>query len=329
VEGSVSDFSIRNGEIIGDGRLESRQVALLTSGVVDQTSTYDGFVASDLVLKNCMNGLQVVCPRNGRIERVHIVNTLGVQSGTGYGIGFANVGGADCENMTVADCTFAGTTRHGLYLGGAKHVRLHNLSWYSHAPGETATHGRSALAISRSQNVVGNRLRFYDCADECIGIDDDEGGYTLQDVALSDIAIHDARAVALRIGVATPWIDGKTEVTRVVIDGLELKWAGSPGTYPVLLQEAKHVTVRNITASSTGSVGGIIRLVPGEFPHRDFITLSGMAASVPPEEYLVTIPTEVLTGTAHIVIRGLQCTCRQPVAYQGGANITNQNLTLD
>jgi polygalacturonase len=245
--GSVPDFTIRNGEISGDGQLSSQQVAVLTSGVVDQTSTYDRFVASDLVLKNCMSGLQVVSPRNGRIERVHVVSTVGVYSGTGYGISFA---GLDCQNMIVADCTFTRTTRHGLYVAGARNnVQLHNLAWYDHAPGQSVATGRSALAISRSQNVIGTQLHFYACADECIGIDDDDGGHTLQDVSLSNIVIRDPRAVALRIGVATPWIDGQTEVSRVLIDGLDLTWTGSPSTYPIVIQEAKDVTIRNITVS--------------------------------------------------------------------------------
>lgn len=329
VSGSVSDLSIQRGIIVGDHRLASNHHAVLMSSVRDMTSTYDRFVASDLTISGCVGGLVVGCIRDAHIARVHILDTVGQLSGTGYGIGMAKGSLADCYNILVEDCTFTRTTRHGLYIGGARNVTLRNLEWHDHAMGETSTHGRSALAISRSQNVTGCRLLFRDCADECIGIDDDEGGYTMRGAYLSGVTIENAHAVAIRIGVATEWIDGITEVSDVLISNLVLRWISNPKTYPVLIQEARHVTIRDVQVSTNDrAIGGILRLVSGQAAKRSDVVIEQIRAELPKDEYLVTVPKEVALGSTSVVVRDLECTCAVPVAYEDGVAPTNPNLRV-
>lgn len=329
LSGDIERFRIANGEIIGDGRLASNHHGILTSAVSDETSICRQFEATNLTISNVVCGMRVDGIRKAVFRNVHISHTVGIHSGNGYGIAFATKGeSTEPESVVIDNCSFHRTTRHGLYVAGARNVCIFRTTWTQHAPDELDTHGRSALAISRSQNVQATDLTFTDCSDECIGIDDDEGGYTTRKIALSRIFMKNCRSTALRIGVAAPWVDGQVEVSDITIENLRLSWDLAPLTYPIKIQEVSRLKMENIALSSdTGQIGGLICFPPNA-PHRDFIALRNLSAEIPDHEWLVAVPAAIQTDTTHLSIHEVRCPQGIPILLESCPTRTNPNLQV-
>jgi hypothetical protein len=333
LNGSVPGFSIRNGEIWGDGVFESGQYGVLTSGVGEATA-YDGFEASDLVIGKVVNGLRVDGIRNARLSRISIHGTVGTDPGRGYGIAFGRGGNSpdgNSENITVEDCDFEETTRHGLYVAGARNVTLRRLGFRRHAPTATETHYRSALVVSRSQEVTVEQVSFRDCNDECLGIDDDAGGEYTRNVAVTGVTISGSRDIAIRIGVAGVWVDGSAAVVGVSLTDLDLEISQPVGRFaPINIAEAQNVHMSNVRIRSTApAAGGLIRLPAGPAVHRDHIVLENIVANIPADEVLLLVPQDVHRGSATLEIRNVTCTGGTALAYAGALEPTNANMRID
>lgn len=305
LSGSVANVTIRSGTIVGSGVLADNHIGVLVSGKADNTSSYENFIARDLVIQNVVNGMILDGINDSLIENVTINGTVGASGATpaGNGIGFGgfNHGSGGGSNNKVIGCTFIGTTWQGLYLAGNKNTVVADCVFMNTT---SPSVGQAAFTISRSQNTVASNLAFYNCAMNCIEIDADGGAYgPCKGVKLSNIAIYNPPAIAFFCGVQAPWQAGVCEVRDVSVDGLLINFDTTPQGYPVQIGETFGLTLSDVEIRNGGSaIGGMIRFIAGEMTFAGSIKISGLNIQAPAGEYVVTMFANVAGGTQAVLI---------------------------
>ena len=173
-------------------------------------------------------------------------------------------------------------------------------------------------------------LAFIDCSDECLGIDDDAGGEITRDIAISNVKVSGARDIVLRIGVAGPWREGNAEVEKVSVSGLEVEWTEKPRYWPIVIAEARDVTLQGLRLSGTGErVGGLISFPGGPARHRTNIVLKDIVATIPRDEVLILIPPDIALGKAVFEVSNVTCEGGQLFAFAAGVIPNNPNMRIE
>jgi len=152
--GSLVDVEIHHLNIVCDGVIANRHAGIFSNSGV----TVDGIDIHHNRVKNGINGISCNANLSGyfRNAKVHdniIDTTVGVDSGYGYGLHFADGSGV-MANAEIRSNTVINATRHSIYFakgigGKVTHNRVEN-----HRAGVATGQFRAAINVLRSDDVL-------------------------------------------------------------------------------------------------------------------------------------------------------------------------------
>lgn len=287
VDTSITWLMLRDLIFNGSGVAGDDHYALApnSSSVVIQDLLIDKCSASNVV-----NGFDTSSAKRVVMIALKVMTTVGDSSGQGYGIVAGGGNGNYSEDVLIVAPYLYRTTRHGIYLGATKRAQIISPIFYQHRNGSTGWSYKSALALSRGEDIAVSNPQFINCADECIGLDDSDTFTGLADnFQINGGSIRNSQDVcrALRIGQigSTPSADAGqkrmvirnmtielnanlsgsnrdiyvADGTDVLIDGLHLDGAQAYSSAKEIIHVSGNgsyygaVTVQNISGRITGS----------------------------------------------------------------------------
>lgn len=171
VDSPITWLILRDLNFNGSGVLADNHYALApnNSAVIIQDLLIDNCSASNVV-----NGFDTSSAKRVVMIAPKVMTTVGESSGQGYGIVAGGGNGNYSEDIFIIAPYLYRTTRHGIYLGATKRAQIVSPIFYQHRNGSAGWSYRSALALSRGEDIAVSNPQFINCADECIGLDDDD-----------------------------------------------------------------------------------------------------------------------------------------------------------
>lgn len=323
IAGSFSYLRFNNFYSDGTG-----DIADLQKGIYSGSSSYtvDRVYLSSPTARNISIGIETSSFLQCQIDSPKILTTVGTASGTGYGI----VGAGGNGNIQINNPYFYRTTRHGLYFGNTVNATVNNPMFVEHAFGETTQNGRSALAISRGQNISIVNPLFYSCADESIGIDDsaDVLEHTKRIQIIGGQSTNPQGACcALRIGdFGSQTIDNGQDYVHV--SNYQIEANPSSNVVDVQFQHGNNVYVDVIingdkNYSSGKSFSGFYTADNNNI----YCKLSGVSTGSA-STYAFAIPDSIATGSQKISLMSEVENLSAPVFWTGGSTPTNSRLVV-
>lgn len=170
----ISFFVAKNGKIIGSGDplVPTYGIVAAGSGTVVGTA-----IIQDMYVQDTVQGIETSAFKYAWVTRNRVLKIVGTVSGQGYGFVTGNAGeagGADEFGVQYwTDNIAEQCGRHGFYFGRFHNYFVNGATVIDHALGQDAQAGHSGFAVSRGSRLTARGVRFYNCADEGVSIDDD------------------------------------------------------------------------------------------------------------------------------------------------------------
>lgn len=303
-------------------------------------------VIQDLLIDNCsasnvVNGFDASSAKRVVMIAPKVMTTVGENSGQGYGIVAGGGGGNYSEDVLIIAPYLYRTTRHGIYLGATKRAQIISPIFYQHRNGSAGWSYKSALALSRGEDIAVNNPQFINCADECISLDDDNTFTGIADnFQINGGSIRNSQDVcrAIRIGTfAVPSADASVKRMAVRNMTIELNANLSGTNRDIYVLDGTDVLLDGLHLDGAQAylAAKEIIYVEGNGSFYGAVTVQNISGRITgsSDKSLVRIDNAICTGTREVNVFNNTITGLSTGSVQGlilyNTTVTNTNVRTD